>query len=439
MKANRRFRQTQTDASTHAARTRAGVVSLLDNRPGAVAARDLADAVRNSSRVVQQKAVAAAIGRSRRMIAQREQLQPRTIAADDTAAIQMRVHVRSGKRYEGAKPETVGKIRDIANAAGTFLVQSDEDIQAMKGGQDAPILAPKKHLIGEHHERSEFTRAVEAWGWGTTMLIEPYSTHERLKNPSEQALRSGARVTEGTYDESFMFAKAQALENTAAKGLTNLVNAQIFGAKAVRIAETSSEAFRLLDQRDLTTACEQIQQKYGVAAAVATSLASYFRESTEERGLGILGSYFPEHALIQQTVTVTLLREIGEAQENVSNQVRDPTRLVLDKAILAKCNAHIDALVAILQKLVAAFDRGVRLDQVERMSGEALANRDVGKLDPLRERYMVANINAAAVPALVKIGRQHVDHLKTRLPAETVAYDDYAAFRDKNTFRNVDV
>jgi len=357
------------------------------------------------------------------------------------SVFQRKIHVKSGKKYDSASSETDKKTAKIATADGIYLVQSDNDIDKMKRGEDVPVLAPKRHLIGEVHSASRYSDAVAAWGWGAEPLIESYSKHAKLKNP-KQTEKKKTSAKEGVYDQNFIDAMAKGLEDTAVKGLANLVNAQIFGSKALKIANKCQNVntFTNLDKVQLKTSCSTIWIKYDLAADVVQSLQDYLQESKAARGFGWFGDYFPEHQQIEQVVTQNLAQCIIAGRKNVSDQYFDENNSHLDPVILTNCNNAIDSLVPLLQKLIVAYDPGVfSLPDIKQASDEAKQSNDIEKLSPLREAFMVRNIAAAKIPALVKIGIAHVQNLQNNLPAESIPYDDYAAFETKNTWKNVDV
>jgi hypothetical protein len=384
-------------------------------------------------------AAAEAISQSRRQVAQRLAVH----AAFGPAAavpVQRKIHVKDGKKYDSVSQGiNAPRLKAIAESPAIYLVKSQDDINLMKQNQDAPVLAPRKHLIGEVHNASQFTTAVGDWAWGAQLLIEPYGTHGRLVD-SQQAQKRKAPT--GDANEQTMWVQAKALEDTAAKSLTNLANARIFGTKMATLAgrlQTPS-TFAAIDKLELKTRCTDAWHKLRPALTAANELASYLLASAEERGLGFIGKYFNEHALVKQTVTTALINEIAEGLDNVKAQVDTQATSQLAPAKIAALLTHVDALIPVFQRLVVSYDpAGYKLSEIQQATTNALQNKDIGELDSLRERYMRQQIDAAGVPALVKIGAQHVVHLSNNLPAHAEAFADYTAFRDKNTAANVDV
>ena len=140
---------------------------------------------------------------------------------------QLKIHVRSGEKFDSVnKTVAAPRLKKIAEASKVYLVRSMGDIDRMKQNEDVPVLAPKKHLIGEAHSQSQFPQVAADWEWGAQLLIEAYSEHEKLKNQPQADKKRDAEGQQG--GENIMYAKAKGLEDTAVKGLTELVNAQIF-------------------------------------------------------------------------------------------------------------------------------------------------------------------------------------------------------------------
>jgi hypothetical protein len=354
-------------------------------------------------------------------------------------SIQRKIHVKDGSKYDRVAPElNAPRLKAIAESPAIYLVRSQGDLTLLKQQQDAPVLAPRKHLIGEHHAASQFTTAVGDWAWGAELLIEPYSSHSRLLDSKREEKQ---RNPTGGPDEQTMWTQAKALEDTAAKSLANLANARIFGTRMATLATAlqTPSTFQNTSAIALKNACALAWPKCNAALTVATELSRYLLASANERGLGIFGSYFAEHALVAQTLTRTLLTELGEGIDNIKDQYDDQTAVHLSPVKIGAMLNQVDALIPVVQRLVVAYDGGLNLPGVQLATTGAIQNDDISHLNPLRERYMSRRITAARVPALVKIGAEHVVNLRNNLPPHTLAFDDYNAFRDHNTADNVDI
>jgi hypothetical protein len=159
--------------------------------------------------------------------------------AEAKPVVQRKIRTKTGQVYATPpKQKTDERFKSMVASKSEYLVRSDEDVTQMRQGTDTFVLAPRKHLIGEEHNRSNFTTAVGMWGWGAGLLLEAYGSHEKLadlaKEEKQESLSSGK--FKGGANEKQMWAKATALEDRGAKALTDLVNARIFGAIVLEVA-----------------------------------------------------------------------------------------------------------------------------------------------------------------------------------------------------------
>ncbi len=354
-------------------------------------------------------------------------------------ATQFKIHVKSGEKYNGVNEDiTAPKLIVIANSPEIYFVRTNEDIEKMKNKEDVPVLANKKHLIGERHDASRFTEAVADWGWAVSMLIEEYSKHDKLKNP-KKAEKENSKVTDGQYDQDFIYGKAKALEDEAAKDLTLTINGKIFAGKILTFATLFQipTNFTTTDKAQLKTTCEAAWHKCDPVMDVALTLVDYYRKSTKQ------WFSLKKHDLIQNTLTGEFLKEIGIGLDNIKEQIDDENNLHLDPVKIQNFLNRANELVPVMQQLIVAYDnKDFNLQQIEAMSEKALIagpyqSGDIGEFDPLREKYMRNNINRASRPTLIKIGRQHVVHLANDLPANTIAHNDYTDFEVYNTASKV--
>jgi hypothetical protein len=356
------------------------------------------------------------------------------------APVQRKIHVKSGEKFDGvSKGVTAPKLKAIANSSAIYLVRSMDDVNAMKLQQDVPVLGPKKHLIGESHSASQFTTAVTDWSWGAELLIEAYSQHETLGSPKQDEKKQASANKNGA--EDIMYATAKGLENTAVRGLTDLVNAQIFGKDLLQMARNNQKSgeFDKLDKQQFKTFCENTWQKWSAAIGVVRALIQYLTDSKKSQE-AFWGSYFKEHVFIKSIVTLPLYNKMRDGIDNIIDQTEDLDNSRLDPALLANFLNGTDELIPALRRLIVAYDpKGFTLNQIKDMDEEAFNSDDIKELDPLRERYMKKNIEAAPVPTLVKIGSNHVTHLLQDLPAKTEGHMNYAAFANKNMANNVEV
>ena len=355
---------------------------------------------------------------------------------------QLKIHVKSGEKFDRTKPETTApRLVDIANSPNIYYVRSMEDIEQMKASINVPVLANKKHLIGERHEASRFTDAVANWGWAAGMLIEEYSKHEKLKSPL-QTEKERSAITEGVYDQNFVHGKAKALEDTGAKGLTLAVNAKIFGTIMLRLATAfqTQEVFAQTNKAELKTNCTTAWHKCSPLMDLVLTLSSYLLKSSQS-----FLFHDKKHDLVSQTLTLDLINQVGAGLDNIKEQSEDKNTLHLNPLHIQNFINRADQLVPVMQQLIVAYDnKDFSLEDIQGMTtaaqpGGNTDRGDIGALDPLREKYMRKNINAAKVPSLVKIGRQHVGHMTDNLPANSIPYNDYVDFEAKNTADNVDL
>ncbi len=354
---------------------------------------------------------------------------------------QLKIHVASGEQFDSVnKSIKAPRLKSIAEASKIYLVQSMGDIQKMKQNEDVPVLAPKKHLIGEAHSQSQFPQAAEDWGWGAQLVIEAYSEHEKLKNQAQADKKSNAENKQG--GENIMYAKAKGLEDTAVKGLASLVNAQIF-QDIVTMARNNQkqEEFEKLTTTEFKKYCKETWQKWKAALGVANSLQTYLQDSDINNNRGIFWSHFKEHDSIEAVLTAKLIKDMEDGLDNIFDQIQQPGVSLLDVGLLCAFLDATEVLIPVVQKLIVSYDpKGFSLNAIERMSDDArIGHGDIDQLNPLRERYMRKNIEAASIPALVKIGAKHVVNLQQAPSANTEGYADYTAFTIKNTANNVEV
>jgi hypothetical protein len=353
--------------------------------------------------------------------------------------IQRKIRVQDGRVYAAADEGTNQRFRRIVQSPATYLARSGQDLHQMKTGNDAPLLAPRKHLIGECHSASQFTTAVHDWAWGAEMLTEAYSSHRRLIDSAKEEKQSAPT---GNADEQVLWRQAGALEDRGAAALADLVNARIVATRLLQTTNALHGSGILPEQTPrFTGACELGWKKCKLALIVALELTRYISDSSKARGWGIFGSYFPDHQLVAGVVNEQLLAELGGGLDNIMAQLDDMSRLHLEPAKLLRILVHIDALIPVLRSLVASHDpHGHTETELKTATDSAIAHRDIGRLSPVRERYMRQRIESAGVPTLVRIGQGHVANLrKNGLPQQTLAFDDYQAFRLKNSFLQVDV
>jgi hypothetical protein len=361
--------------------------------------------------------------------------------SNSVASLQRTISVKGGKRYSSLpQGYEAPRFKALAESPSLYLVRTQADADRMLQQNDVPVLAPKKHLIGETHIQSRFTDAVKDWAWGAELLIEAYGDNKRLTDSAQQDKRNKPT---GSEEEQLMWRKAKALEDHSAKALTNLVNARIFISNLLRMADAftrTSSAFASQDKDALKDLCSSVWQKCNPALTVTLELARYVRESTAERGWGILGSYFPEHEVVQKAVTVELIEGIGKGLDNIKDQIDHPDECRLSPERLRAMSIRIEILIPVLQRLVVAQDpSGFSLGELQEATRLSVEQNSIDPLNSVRERYMRQRIAAAGLPTLVKIGSAHVSNLRDGLPEHALAFDSYDQFEAANTAERVEV
>lgn len=134
---------------------------FVNNRPEAIVQRKLQEMTNNSSQ------------------SQREfYLQSNT---NLQGVLQRRIQVKGGALYKNQAElpismQTTPDLITKANADGTHLVRKTTDLTKRVNDQESEILSPNRHLIGEIHTQSKFTKAVANWGWGADKMAESYQT-----------------------------------------------------------------------------------------------------------------------------------------------------------------------------------------------------------------------------------------------------------------------
>ena len=345
--------------------------------------------------------------------------------------VQRKIHVKSGEKFDTTVPEiTAPDLVTIAKSPHIFYVQSMADIGRMKASEDVPVLENKKHLIGEEHNQSRFGEAVNNWGWSSQLVIEKYSSHEKLKSPAQEKQKKAAKPSSGQYDEEHIKANATALEDTAAKGLTLATNSKIFGAKLLKMSGDmhDAEQFATLDPVVIRDLCTAAWHKCEGLMDVTLTLTSYLLESSKSTFF-----YDKEHDLVKSVLNAQLINGVGEGLDNIREQREDTTRPILNAAILNEFINSADKLIPVMQKLIVAYDsKGFSLEEIQGMTTKAIDNSSIGELNNLRERYMLQNIKGARVPSLVKIGRKHVTNIGKNPPADSKLYNDSTNFETEN-------
>src|SRR5882757_1382195 len=182
---------------------------------------------------------------------------------------QLKIHVKSGEKFDAPKPTTTApRLVAIVKSPNIYHVQSMDDMNLMKQQTDVPVLAPKKHLIGEIHSASQFPQVAADWSWAGELLIEAYSQHEKLVSPQQENKKEETKT--GATGQDIMYAKAKGLENTAVKGLTNLVNVKLFAPRVQQMAQNNQQPveFGKMDKNQLKAFCETSWQKCSPAVDV---------------------------------------------------------------------------------------------------------------------------------------------------------------------------
>lgn len=95
--------------------------------------------------------------------------------------VQRKIQVKGGALYdgEGTLPDslqTSDELKAKANDAGTHLVRKNDDLVKRVKGETSEMLSPHRHLIGEEHDKSQFTTALSNWGWQADKMAESFQT-----------------------------------------------------------------------------------------------------------------------------------------------------------------------------------------------------------------------------------------------------------------------
>jgi hypothetical protein len=345
------------------------------------------------------------------------------------AATQLKLKVKDGKEYRSIDGKiNAPRLRKLIESSAMYFINSDSEVDNIRDGNNVPVLISKKHLIGEHHSQSNFLNAVRDWGWAASILIEQYSQHQKLKSPL-QTERESSTSTDGVYDEKYLHKNAKGLEDAAAKGLSNAVNSKLFGEKLLQFAQKmqNPRLFASLSVAQIQDFCESAFRKMSPLSDVVMMLINYLTKSNQNL-------FFKDklHNQVLGTITPDLLIEVNSCINNVREQYLNPSRAFLDPNKIISFLNHADAIIALMRELVVAYDpSGFKGHEIQNMITDTNNTKDIGKMSPLREKYMANNIAHTPAPVLVQIGVNHADSLKGKI-ADAISYKDYTEFVTEN-------
>jgi hypothetical protein len=332
---------------------------------------------------------------------------------------------------------------------------SEADLQArMKGSGTPPLLSPHRHLIGEQHDRSRFTEALTAWGWGAAKMAEGYQTSEAVKDSITQANQQhttwlfwngvffGTRELENLHAYTL---QGVALFRQRLRLLSDAEKALAGAADDVRLYQKQDPAgAKTYWQREQAKVDGIRDDTYGeYRDGLASMVANYEGASTRLLSSG----QQPEsrEVAVLRTLATAMVRRWGPLTTQPKTFSSRPYGrltgwmetgdLLRQRAtgILAYVTSPLDVFGDGLNDLVKAAARGVAgSDRHSRRIDAAWAATRAGgsslkEISKTREIFMLANINGLPVPGLVQLGEAHVRNLKGK--AEQAKYHaDYDAF-----------
>jgi len=316
-----------------------------------------------------------------------------------------------------------------------YTVKTVNDMKQLALGQEADVLLPRKHVVGEIHNASQFDRISGEWPGVPTMGEGSYTTKEA--QPAMAATRGASHTTFETnfqaqgstllplenfhaaaYGRLMAFLllwneykvnKAQNVVDLFKKKVPDFVNLYvayinvgagvyshgmdqsilgIWPSYAGKIEEGYGAMYELLSGSDGKAAFAKVKAIAADIAAVRPIPAISATEFTTVQGLAA--------AMVPAVTTILKTSMAAKAGANVVN----PLAGGVDTYVNANAKTMADAASA------AAFDTS----------------------NPVREHFMNEQIRTLSKPALVKVGKNHIAGLTTKAIPDATLYLDFTDF-----------
>lgn len=321
-------------------------------------------------------------------------------------------------------------------SSGIFTVKTVDALRALAAGNEADVLKPRKHVIGEVHTASQFDRICNEWP-GVASMGEGVSTVEEtsLELP---AARDMAHTT---------FEKSMLGQSNDYLPLENFHAAAMARALAFLVIWNEHEAAASDETRaHLRRRVPDMANLYNAYANVCAGVVTRGFENMKWYHLWAQykGEVEKKYAAIYEVLNATS----GLAAEACLRRIKveiDATRAVpaLSAAEFGSVRRLIKALIPVIGDLlsvsVAAKDSAATTRaetktvasyvgrEGDKLRGNAMQTA-LDQVNPTRERFMVQQIGTLAVPGLVKVGNAHIAGLSKLGPAECTYYPDAGQF-----------
>lgn len=377
--------------------------------------------------------------------------------------IQRDIQVKGGPRYanKGDLPEGIRDsvdLQNMADAAGTYLAKKSGDLTKRASNRESEILSPHRHLIGEAHNRSKFTKAIENWGWGADKMVEGFQTSTDVTDRitvENKALRGSGFFSNPYYQAKelenlhpfviqslsmlrFVLAAlkehAGAAKRCAGKIAENVnvsANKETFKQAEVMINNEESQAMEIWKDQisphfdSYVDACEaRLKNPRGdgnSSAALLYDMASAMRKKWVKMKSNIIHLSKKAYGF---TDSWEETRDKLEAREsNLKNFIEEGVDIWAD---------HLVEMTKAEARVVSGDDSNdLAIDQGWATAKGAYSSKTaVTAIGPMREIFMQHNINSNLdIPGIVQIGADHVTNLDGKIDDGKyhASYEDFVA------------
>jgi hypothetical protein len=419
------------------------------------------NAINQSPRVQAQLCLGEAMQRSARVTAQRAlaaEINQASVAGGAAAPVTQRViRTKTGGNYtrRDELPEEAQANDTLAGLAASgerYLALSAADVVKRAKGQEAPILTPHRHLIGEQHNASHFEEALTNWGWGADKMAEGFRASALVTDQITQENSSSPGV--GLVTNPFYQTKAldnlhaAALHDTAMqRGYVSTVKELAEAMKAC--AEDVANDVNTTKNRETfskgETAFDRSAGKVKNGWGVMNYLPSY-KSACQQRLLTPRGGADDGPARLHDFATYMSTRW-DRLEGNIKYLSERPygrfdswtetaTKLGRYVANATDFLGFIDNFAGHLVKLAQAESATLPGDAATNRNavsgGWAKAQSDINQVheggSEIREPFMANNINTNLnKPGIVQIGAQHVVNLNGKI-TDGKYHQSYDAF-----------
>jgi hypothetical protein len=377
----------------------------------------------------------------------------------DVPAVQRKIRTKAEARTYAAVAELgnvvpADEVKRRIEDQKTYLAQSKAQILAWTEDAKTPMLSPHRHLVGETHDASRFTSdVIPQWGWGATVVAEGLNMSHSV--PDVHSPKVIGQREHALYG-------AKPLENLPAYTMNALSMAmwrlkviQTYAGMARGAARGYVEASTSNDEpkksqskqnfEKATTRMKQQQADLGewwehhvdpalesfkVTATNALKVGEGDTELTKARHVFALAARAVWGRLAAglkkaMTVPYSIFTSWNDTPGTLSTLIDDTDELWKDLNLLGTHVTKFAELDLAVEKLQGRVDPTQTWKTAT--EGTALTLKPLDATNPLREAFMAHHIDAAAVPALVRLGDEHVENLRGKI-TDGAYYKDYAAF-----------